>query len=202
MRISRDRYARLYGPTAGDRFRLADTELVAEVERNLGVPGEEAVFGGGKTIRDGMAQSQRASAEGALDLVITNVVVFDPLLGIVKGDLGVKEGRIAGLGNADASNVQVDAIAGLPFQNIQVVDAAGFNCSVTTSTEGVVPGHWLACTGGQVPAGGRVLIKLKANAPTAPSFHKMVTSAADPHNTIVELNGESDNHHAMTFYVS
>ena len=111
MRISRDRYARLYGPTAGDRFRLADTDLVAEVERDLGVPGEEAVFGGGKTIRDGMAQSQRANAEGALDLVITNVVAFDPILGIVKGDLGVKEGRIAGLGKAGNPDTQdgVDA---------------------------------------------------------------------------------------------
>jgi urease subunit alpha len=106
MWISRDRYARLYGPTAGDRFRLADTELVAEVERDLGVPGEEAVFGGGKTIRDGMAQSQRSNAEGALDLVITNVVVFDPILGIVKGDLGVKEGRIAGLGKAGNPDTQ------------------------------------------------------------------------------------------------
>jgi urease subunit alpha len=106
MRISRDRYARLYGPTAGDRFRLADTVLVAEVERDLGVPGEEAVFGGGKTIRDGMAQSQRASSEGALDLVITNVVVFDPILGIVKGDLGVKDGRIAGLGKAGNPDTQ------------------------------------------------------------------------------------------------
>ena len=64
MRISRDRYARLYGPTAGDRVRLADTDLVAEVERDLGVPGEEAVFGGGKTIRDGMAQSQRDQRRG------------------------------------------------------------------------------------------------------------------------------------------
>ena len=111
MRISRDRYARLYGPTAGDRFRLADTDLVAEVERDLGIPGEEAVFGGGKTIRDGMAQSQRANAEGALDLVITNVVAFDPILGIVKGDLGVKEGRIAGLGKAGNPDTQdgVDA---------------------------------------------------------------------------------------------
>jgi urease subunit alpha len=106
MRISRDRYARLYGPTAGDRFRLADTDLVAEVERDLGVPGEEAVFGGGKTIRDGMAQSQRASAEGALDLVITNVVVFDPVIGIVKGDLGVKNGRIVGIGKAGNPDVQ------------------------------------------------------------------------------------------------
>jgi len=106
MRISRDRYARLYGPTAGDKFRLADTDLVCEVERDLGVPGEEAVFGGGKTIRDGMAQSQRASSEGALDLVITNVVVMDPVLGIVKGDLGVKNGRIAGLGKAGNPDTQ------------------------------------------------------------------------------------------------
>jgi urease subunit alpha len=106
MRISRDRYARLYGPTAGDKFRLADTDLVCEVERDLGVPGEEAVFGGGKTIRDGMAQSQRSSAEGALDLVITNVVVIDPVLGIVKGDLGVKNGRIVGLGKAGNPDTQ------------------------------------------------------------------------------------------------
>src|SRR6266496_328020 len=106
MRISRDRYARLYGPTAGDRFKLADTDLVCEVERDLGVPGEEAVFGGGKTIRDGMAQSQRSSAEGALDLVITNVVVIDPVLGIVKGDLGVKNGRIVGLGKAGNPDMQ------------------------------------------------------------------------------------------------
>lgn len=106
MRISRDRYARLYGPTSGDRFRLADTDLVCEVERDLGLPGEEAVFGGGKTIRDGMAQSQRSSAEGALDLVITNVVVMDPMLGIVKGDLGVKHGRIVGLGKAGNPDTQ------------------------------------------------------------------------------------------------
>src|SRR5712691_10541544 len=106
MRISRARYARLYGPTAGDRFRLADTDLVCEVERDLGLPGEEAVFGGGKTIRDGMAQSQRTSAEGAPDLVITNVVVMDPLLGIVKADIGVKNGRIAAIGKAGNPDVQ------------------------------------------------------------------------------------------------
>jgi urease subunit alpha len=106
VRISRDRYARLYGPTVGDRFRLADTELVCEVERDLGVPGEEAVFGGGKTIRDGMAQSQRTSAEGTPDLVITNVVVLDPILGVVKCDLGVKNGRIAALGKAGNPDIQ------------------------------------------------------------------------------------------------
>src|SRR3712207_2357714 len=106
MRISRERYPRLYGPTAGDRFPLADTELICEVERDLGVLGEEAVFGGGKTIRDGMAQSQRSSAEGTPDLVITNVVVMDPVLGVVKCDLGVKDGRIAALGKAGNPDVQ------------------------------------------------------------------------------------------------
>src|SRR5216117_1121652 len=87
MRIERRRYAELYGPTAGDRFRLADTNLVCEVERDLTVPGDEAVFGGGKTIRDGMAQSSGlTNAAGALDLVITNAVVLDALAGVVKCD--------------------------------------------------------------------------------------------------------------------
>jgi urease subunit alpha len=85
LKIGRRQYAELYGPTTGDRFRLADTNLVCEVERDLTVAGEEAVFGGGKTIRDGMAQSSTlTSAAGALDLVITNALVLDPLLGVVK----------------------------------------------------------------------------------------------------------------------
>src|SRR5437773_12423337 len=89
MRIDRRRFAELYGPTTGDRFRLADTNLVCEVERDLTVPGEEAVFGGGKTIRDGMAQSSGiTNAEGALDLVISSVVVMDSWLGSVKAVLG------------------------------------------------------------------------------------------------------------------
>src|SRR2546430_7551071 len=101
VRIDRRRYAELYGPTTGDRFRLADTNLVCEVERDLTVPGEEAIFGGGKTIRDGMAQSSGATnAGGALDLVITSVVVLDARLGVVKADIGVRDGRIAGIGKA------------------------------------------------------------------------------------------------------
>ena len=101
MRIDRRRYAELYGPTTGDRFRLADTNLVCEIERDLTVYGDEAVFGGGKTIRDGMAQSSSlTSHDGALDLVITNVVVMDALLGIVKADIGVRSGRIVGIGKA------------------------------------------------------------------------------------------------------
>lgn len=99
--IDRDRYTRLYGPTAGDRLRLADTDLIAEVERDHTTTGDESVFGGGKTLRDGMGMSSGiTNAEGALDWVLTNVTVIDPVLGIEKGDLGIKDGRIAGLGSA------------------------------------------------------------------------------------------------------
>src|SRR5215207_1488745 len=95
--IPRRRYADLYGPTTGDRFRLADTVLYAEVERDLLTHGDEAIFGGGKTIRDGMGQAPGVTnAQGALDLVITCVLILDPLLGVVKADLGIKDGRIAG----------------------------------------------------------------------------------------------------------
>ena len=100
-RISRQQYVELFGPTVGDRIRLADTALLGQIERDLLTPGDEVVFGGGKTIRDGMGQSPDAtSLGGALDLVITNVVVLDPILGIVKADLGVKGGRIVGVGKA------------------------------------------------------------------------------------------------------
>ena len=106
MKVERGRYADLYGPTAGDRFHLADTNLVCEVERDLTVPGEEAVFGGGKTIRDGMAQASGiTNAQGALDLVITSAVVMDSLIGIVKADIGVRGGRIAGIGKAGNPNI-------------------------------------------------------------------------------------------------
>ena len=106
MRIDRRRYADLYGPTTGDRFRLADTNLVCEVERDLTVPGDEAVFGGGKTIRDGMAQSSGlTSRDGALDLVITGAVVMDARIGIVKADIGVRGGRIVGIGKAGNPDV-------------------------------------------------------------------------------------------------
>ncbi|AEJ41037.1 urease, alpha subunit [Sulfobacillus acidophilus TPY] len=100
MNIERARYARLFGPTTGDRFRLADTELVVEIERDLTAYGDEVVFGGGKTIRDGMGQQAIGSAEGALDLAITNAIIMDPLLGIIKADIGIRNGRIVGVGKA------------------------------------------------------------------------------------------------------
>jgi urease subunit alpha len=114
VRISRRQYADLYGPTTGDRFRLADTNLVCEIERDFTVPGEEAVFGGGKTIRDGMAQSSTlTNADGALDLVITNAVVMDALLGIVKADIGIRAGRIVGIGKAGNPDIMDGVTDGL-----------------------------------------------------------------------------------------
>ena len=97
--LNRRRYAGMFGPTTGDRLRLADTELLVEIEQDVTVPGEEAVFGGGKSVRDGMAQGTATREEGALDLVITNAVIVDHW-GIVKADIGIRDGRIAGIGKA------------------------------------------------------------------------------------------------------
>jgi urease subunit alpha len=100
MRIDRARYARLYGPTAGDRIRLADTDLLIEVERDLSAGGgNEAVFGGGKVIRESMGQSVATRAEGAPDVVITGAVILDHW-GVIKADIGIRDGRIVGIGKA------------------------------------------------------------------------------------------------------
>ncbi|HEV2676341.1 MAG TPA: urease subunit alpha [Aliidongia sp.] len=104
-RMDRRAYAGMFGPTVGDRIRLADTELFIEVEADHTIYGEEVKFGGGKVIRDGMGQSQLSSAEGAVDTVITNVVVLDPA-GIFKADVGLKHGRIVGWGKAGNPDVQ------------------------------------------------------------------------------------------------
>jgi urease subunit alpha len=104
--ISRQKYADLFGPTTGDRFRLADTELICQVERSLLVPGDEVVYGGGKTVRDGIGQVPGLrSDEGVLDLVITSAIVMDPILGIIKADIGIKNGRIAGIGKSGNPNI-------------------------------------------------------------------------------------------------
>jgi urease subunit alpha len=104
-RISRAAYAQMFGPTVGDRVRLADTELFIEVEKDLTTYGEEVKFGGGKVIRDGMGQSQVARAAGAVDTVITNALIVDAT-GIYKADVGLKDGRIAGIGKAGNPDMQ------------------------------------------------------------------------------------------------
>jgi len=104
-RISRRDYAAMFGPTVGDRVRLADTALWIEVERDLTTYGEEVKFGGGKVIRDGMGQSQRARAEGAVDTVVTNALILD-WTGIMKADVGIRDGRIERIGKAGNPDTQ------------------------------------------------------------------------------------------------
>jgi len=126
MKIPRRQYADLYGPTVGDRIRLADTELIVEIERDLTMPGEEAKFGGGKVIRDGMGQSPAAThASGALDLVITNAVIVD-WWGIVKADIGVRDGRIVGIGKAGNPDLMAGVTSGMEIgPGTEVISAEG-----------------------------------------------------------------------------
>jgi urease subunit alpha len=112
--ISRQEYAGLFGPTAGDKIRLGDTDLYIQVERDLRVLGDEAIYGGGKTLRDGMGVNNQLTSEGgALDLVITNVTVLDAVLGVVKADVGIKNGLIAGIGKAGNSGTMDGVTPGL-----------------------------------------------------------------------------------------
>src|ERR1700704_462366 len=113
VKIKRSVYADMFGPTTGDRVRLADTDLIIEVEKDFTIYGEEVKFGGGKVIRDGMGQSQVSRAGGAVDTVITNALIIDHW-GIVKADVGLKDGRIAAIGKAGNPDVQpgVDIVIG------------------------------------------------------------------------------------------
>jgi urease subunit alpha len=146
--VSRQTYASLYGPTAGDRFRLADTSLIAQVERSLVSPGEEAVYGGGKAVRDGMGQIPgRRNDDGVLDLVISSVIVMDPLLGVVKADIGIKDGRIAGVGQAGNPYVQDGVDPKLVIgAGTEVISGEGL-----VATAGAVDTHVHFLTPDQVP---------------------------------------------------
>ncbi len=137
--VSRQAYAEMFGPTVGDRVRLADTALVVEVERDCtlqaGGYGEEVKFGGGKTIRDGMGQSQRSRAQGAVDLVVTNALIIDHW-GIVKADIGVKNSRIVGIGKAGNPDVQpgIDIVIGPGTEILagegMIVTAGGYDSHI------------------------------------------------------------------------
>ena len=132
-------YASMFGPTVGDRVRLADTELIIEVERDHTIYGEEVKFGGGKVIRDGMGQSQASRAEGAVDTVITNALIVDHW-GIVKADIGIRDGRIVGVGKAGNTDIQpgVDIIIGPGTEAIagegRIVTAGGIDAHI----------HWIS----------------------------------------------------------
>src|SRR5471030_3256418 len=105
VKIKRTVYADMFSPTKGDRVRLADTNLIIEVEKDFTIYGEEVKFGGGKVIRDDMGQSQLTNKQGAVDTVITNALILDHW-GIVKADVGIKDGRIATIGKAGNPDIQ------------------------------------------------------------------------------------------------
>ena len=166
MRIGRDRYAQLYGPTVGDQVRLADTDLWIEVERDDCIGGDEAVFGGGKTIRESMLQGTTTRAEGAPDLVITNAVVLDHW-GVVKCDVGVRDGRIVALGkagNPDIADGVHPALRIGPSTEIlagegRILTAGGVDCHVhfiapQIVTEALASGITTLIGGGTGPAEG------------------------------------------------
>lgn len=129
--IPRKRYAALFGPTTGDKIRLADTELIIEIEKDLLKYGDEVVFGGGKSARDGCGQASGISSKESLDLVITNAIVLDPILGIIKADIGIKDGLIVGVGNAGNPNV-MDDIDMVISSNTEVI--SGEHCICTPGT--------------------------------------------------------------------
>ncbi|SFT32524.1 urease. Metallo peptidase. MEROPS family M38 [Geodermatophilus amargosae] len=150
VQLSRERYAQLYGPTTGDRVRLADTDLLIEVEEDRcggpGRAGEEAVFGGGKVIRESMGQGRATRAEGAPDLVITGAVVLDHW-GVVKADVGVRDGRIVALGKAGnpdtMDGVHPDLVIGPGTEvmagNGRILTAGGIDCHVHFICPQIVP---------------------------------------------------------------
>jgi len=134
LNIPRKQYVELYGPTKGDRIRLGDTDLIIEIEKDLLVYGDELVFGGGKSIRDGMGQASGILSKYSLDLVITNTILIDPLMGIIKTDIGIKDGLVLAIGKAGNPNV---------------MDGVYDNLIVSANTE-VISGEHTICTPGTI----------------------------------------------------
>ena len=132
LEIPRKRYSSLFGPTVKDKVRLADTDLIIEIEKDLLRYGDEVVFGGGKSARDGCGQASGVPCKEALDLVITNAIVMDPILGIIKADIGIKEGKIVGVGNAGNPDIMDD-----------------IDMIIASSTE-VIAGEHTICTPGTI----------------------------------------------------
>ncbi|WP_447972571.1 urease subunit alpha [Nitrospira sp. Kam-Ns4a] len=187
MKIPRRQYADLYGPTAGDRVRLADTELLIEIERDLTTPGEEAKFGGGKVIRDGMGQSPAATrARGALDTVITNAIILD-YWGVVKADIGIRDGRIAGIGKAGNPDLMEGITPGMevgPGTEVisaegKIVTAGGIDTHIhficpQIIIEGLAAGLTTLIGGGTGPATGT---NATTCTPGAWNIHRMLEAA-------------------------
>ncbi len=183
--ISRAAYAQMFGPTTGDKVRLADTDLMIEVEADFTTYGEEVKFGGGKVIRDGMGQSQKSRAEGAVDTVITNALILDHW-GIVKADVGLKGGRIAAIGKAGNPDIQpnVDIIIGPGTEVIagegKILTAGGFDTHIhficpQQIEEALMAGLTSMLGGGTGPAHGT----LATTCTPGPWHIEMMLRAAD-----------------------
>jgi urease subunit alpha len=164
VRIPRSVYAEMFGPTTGDRVRLADTDLIIEVEKDFTTYGEEVKFGGGKVIRDGMGQSQATNRRGAVDTVITNALILDHW-GIVKADIGIRDGRIAAIGKAGNPDIQPDVtiVIGPGTEAIagegKIVTAGGFDTHIhficpQQIEEALMSGITSMLGGGTGPAAG------------------------------------------------
>lgn len=134
FKMDKKAYCQMFGPTTGDRVRLADTDLIAEIEKDFTVYGEEAKFGGGKSLRDGMGQSSGVLDKDCLDTVITNVVIIDSVIGIVKADVGIKDGKICGIGKSG---------------NPDIMDGVDPNMIIGASTEAIA-GEGLILTAGGI----------------------------------------------------
>jgi urease subunit alpha len=182
-RIDRQAYAQMYGPTTGDRVRLADTELFVQVEQDFTVYGDEVKFGGGKVIRDGMGQSQRLGAD-CVDVVITNVLILDHW-GIVKADVGIKNGRIAGIGKAGNPDIQpgVNIVVGPGTEAIagegQILTAGGVDAHIhficpQQIDEALMSGVTCMLGGGTGPATGT---NATTCTPGAWNLHRMLQAA-------------------------
>ena len=181
--ISRQAYAEMFGPTVGDRVRLADTELFIQVEEDRTVYGDEVKFGGGKVIRDGMGQSQ-AGGDEAVDLVITNALILD-WWGIVKADVGIKNGRIVGIGKAGNPDVQpgVDIVIGPGTEAVagegQILTAGGIDSHIhficpQQVEEALASGVTTMLGGGTGPATGT---NATTCTPGAWNIHRMLQAA-------------------------
>ena len=164
MKITRETYADIYGPTVGDKVRLADTELFIEVEKDCTVYGDESKFGGGKTLRDGMGQSPNATrSDGALDLVITNALILDHW-GIVKADIGVRDGRIIGIGKSGNPNL---------------MDGVGAEMIVGAGTE-VIAGEGMIVTAGGIDAHIHFICPQQINEALASGITTMIGGGTGP----------------------
>ena len=187
LEISRKRYGALYGPTVGDKVRLADTDLIIEIEKDLLKYGDEIVFGGGKSARDGCGQASGVSRKDSLDLVITNAIVMDPILGIIKADIGVKDGLIVGVGNAGNPNI-MDDIDMVISSNTEVIAGEHVICTPGTidthvhfvspqqAIEAICNGTTTMIGGGTGPAEGT---KATTCTPGSWNIHRMIEAVEE-----------------------